>query len=132
MEENTQAQVESNDLLEKVDDLHTLVASSKAFYERCPAIRCPFFEGEVTLNADGFNHLLYKPNRQPRNVKAQALKLKLLKKAVRVIQKAGTLQEYRTTLIEHSTHTSSRNVFRINIFGSRFIKNHNIVIWSGM
>ncbi len=75
--------------------LHEEVAEVKTLYERQQAIRCPYFESEVTLNADGFNHLLYKPNRLPRNVSEQLLKLRLLKKALRIIKKAGTLQEYR-------------------------------------
>ncbi len=102
MENKLQSTVESGDRgqdpQDGTEDLHTLVASSKILYEKNQTIRCPFFEGDVTLNADGFNHLLYKTNRLPRNVKAQLLKLRLLKKALRIIQKAGTVQEYRVKI----------------------------------
>src|SRR3989339_479046 len=77
------------------DDLHKIIADSRKLYEKQKTILCPFFNAEVTLNADGFNHLLNKPNRQPRNVEEQKLKLRLLKKALKIIKKAGTLQEER-------------------------------------
>lgn len=71
------------------------IESTRKFYGSIPSIKCPYFQGSVILNSDGFNHLLYKPNRQPRNVKEQVLKLSLLKKAIAVIQKSGTVQEIR-------------------------------------
>lgn len=77
------------------DDLHACIAAAKAVYEKQSVLRCPYFNEMVTLNADGFNHLLYKPNRQPRNVKEQQLKLRLLKKGLRILQRAGTVQEER-------------------------------------
>lgn len=80
------------------DDLHKLIIDSRKLYEKEKTILCPFFNAQVTLNADGFNHLLNKPNRQPRNVEEQKLKLRLLKKALKIIKKAGTLQEERLQL----------------------------------
>lgn len=76
-------------------DLHEMLREAKMVYEKQETIHCPYFEGFVTLNADGFVHLTYKSNRKPRNVNEQKLKLRLLKKALRVIRKAGTVQEYR-------------------------------------
>jgi ribosomal protein L28 len=76
-------------------DLPELIQEAKHVYESQGALRCPFFGASVILNSDGFNHLLYKPNRMPRNVEEQKIKLRLLKKGLRIIQKAGTVQEYR-------------------------------------
>ncbi|MEK7586720.1 MAG: hypothetical protein AAB453_02520 [Patescibacteria group bacterium] len=81
-----------------MDDLHDLIVKSRELYQIKNEIPCPFFSGVVILNSDGFNHLLYKANRLPRNVSEQRLKLNLLKRALAVIQKAGTLQEYRIRL----------------------------------
>ena len=39
-----------------------------------------------------------KPNRQPRNIREQRLKLRLLKPALQILKAAGTLQEYRVRL----------------------------------
>jgi len=76
-------------------ELHETIEKAKHLYEREATIWCPYFSAPVTLNADGFNHLQYKANRQPRIVAEQLLKLRLLKKALLIIRKAGTLQEYR-------------------------------------
>ena len=40
----------------------------------------------------------YVPNRQPRNIREQRLKLKLLKPALQVLRDTGTVQEYRIRL----------------------------------
>ncbi len=77
------------------DELHKAIEEAKRLYEQQETIWCPYFGAHVTLNADGFNHLQYKGNRQPRIVAEQLLKLRLLKKALFIVPKAGTLQEYR-------------------------------------
>lgn len=68
---------------------------AKIIYSKNNEIYCPYFQQKITLNSDGFNHLQFKPNRMPRNVSAQIRKLTLLKKAIEIIPKVGTLQEYR-------------------------------------
>ena len=81
-----------SDLLPDYDDLREVIQQAKDLYGKQEFIHCPYFEGPVTLNADGFAHLTHKSNRQPRNVNEQKLKLRLLKKALRIIRKAGTVQ----------------------------------------
>src|SRR5665213_4537136 len=88
-------ELNEKEILEDRHDLHEILRQAKIAYDAHETIHCPYFEGPVTLNADGFNHLTHKSNRQPRNVNEQKLKLRLLKRALRVIRKAGTLQEYR-------------------------------------
>ena len=78
--------------------LNNLMTKSKEIYTKKPEIWCPYFSTKINLTADGFNHLLYKSNRQPRNVNEQILKLSLVKKAIEVIGKTGTLQEYRDAM----------------------------------
>lgn len=80
---------------ENVDKLNKQVCKARSFYSENKDVWCPYFSSRITLNSDGFNHLLHKPNRQPRNVNEQLLKLSLLSKAIDVIRKSGTLQEYR-------------------------------------
>jgi hypothetical protein len=82
----------------KRERLKGLIERSRAFYNAESESWCPYFKQKVTLNSDGFNHLQYKPNRQPRNIDEQILKLSLLKKAVTVIKCAGTVQEIRDTM----------------------------------
>lgn len=78
--------------------LKECLEKAKIIYSQNNEIYCPYFKQKVTLNSDGFNHLQYKPNRNPRNINAQIRKLTLLKKALEVISNIGTLQEYRIRL----------------------------------
>ncbi len=75
--------------------LRECLEKASIIYSKNSEIFCPYFQQKITLNSDGFNHLQFKPNRMPRNVGAQIRKLTLLKKAIEIIPKIGTLQEYR-------------------------------------
>ncbi|HEC30786.1 MAG TPA: hypothetical protein ENI66_02105 [Candidatus Yonathbacteria bacterium] len=68
-------------------------------FKKIDTIRCPYFEGSVTFNSDGFHHLRFLPNGRERKHKAQLLKFKLLPFAKHIIAKSGTIQEYRTQLV---------------------------------
>jgi hypothetical protein len=52
----------------------------------------------VVLNSDGFHHLQFSA-RRPRNKREQLLKFSLLPLAFKIINKSGTVQEYRKNLI---------------------------------
>lgn len=95
---------------EKFDRLKEKIEKTRVVYSKMPEIWCPYFASKVTLNSDGFNHLLYKPNRQPRNVNEQLLKLSLVEKALGVIRKSGTLQEYRDRI--ESVGVTAKDGFR--------------------
>ena len=86
------------DIERAIREYHTLVETSRVAYDASSEIYCPYFKSTVSLTSDGFNHLLHKPNRQPRNIKEQRLKLRLLKPALHILRNAGTVQEYRATL----------------------------------
>ncbi|MFH1178345.1 MAG: hypothetical protein V1711_01295 [bacterium] len=87
-----------DDIERTIRDFHKLIQTSRELYDATPEILCPYFKTNIALTSDGFNHLLHKPNRQPRNIQEQRLKLRLLKPALIVLRNAGTVQEYRTTL----------------------------------
>ena len=80
---------------EKSERLKINIEKAKEIYNKNPEIWCPYFSANVTLNSDGFNHLLNKPNRLPRNIYEKLLKISLVKKAIEIIKKSGTLQRYR-------------------------------------
>lgn len=86
------------DIERTIRDYHKLIETSRELYDATPEILCPYFKSNITLTSDGFNHLLHKPNRQPRNIQEQRLKLKLLKSGLHILNNAGTVQEYRKTL----------------------------------
>jgi hypothetical protein len=73
------------------------ITKARQVYPLQGIINCPYL-GPVTLTSEGFNHLQNKRNKEPRNISEQILKLNLLPKALEVIKKSGTLQEYRVQL----------------------------------
>lgn len=79
-------------------DLHRIRAEAEKIYQEHPTIRCPYFDAEVALTSDGFHHLQFKGNREPRNTLEQILKLSLLKKGLSIIKRSGTVQEHRVRL----------------------------------
>lgn len=78
--------------------LKQILEKAKILYEKQNEVFCPFFNQKITLNSDGFNHLQYKPNRTPRDVRVQVTKLTLLRHALSILPKCGTVQEYRESM----------------------------------
>lgn len=78
-------------------------------YKRFDELRCPYFVEKVSLTSGGFHHLQFSGQRE-RTKKAQLLKFKLLPLALAVIQKSGTIQEYRTTMqVEGRRYSRSKS-----------------------
>lgn len=82
----------------KSEYLQKVITKQREFYNNEKEIWCPYFKEKVTLNSDGFNHLLNKPNRKSRNIDEQILKLRFLKSALLIIRNSGTVQEIRKTI----------------------------------
>ena len=76
------------------DTYRTLRDRAQELFRRNPRIRCPYFNADVVLNADGLHHLRYSDRRE-RSKPEQMLKFRLVPLALEVIKKAGTVQEYR-------------------------------------
>lgn len=60
-------------------------------------IYSPYFKTKVVLNSDGFSHLQFS-GRMPRGQKEQLFKFSLLPLGLEIIEKSGTIQEYRKVL----------------------------------
>ncbi|MFA4818774.1 MAG: hypothetical protein WC621_02960 [Patescibacteria group bacterium] len=71
---------------------------AKNFFQSRNSIYNPYFETNIILNSDGLHHLQFSARRE-RNKKEQLLKFSLLPLAFKVIEKSGTVQEYRKSLI---------------------------------
>ena len=67
---------------------------ARSLFAQNPRVPCPYFGGDVVLNAEGLHHLRYSAQRE-RSKDEQILKLHLLPRALEVIRKSGTIQEYR-------------------------------------
>ena len=70
---------------------------AKQIYNSQRGVYCPYFQGQIILNSDGFHHLQFSARRE-RNKKEQLLKFSLLPLALDLIRKSGTIQEYRKSL----------------------------------
>ncbi len=98
--------------------LKEAIEKAKKIYPLQGVIWCPYFQNNVILTSDGFNHLQNKGNRMPRNIDEQILKLRLLPKALEIIKNTGTLQEYR------------KGIEKVGKIGSDgFYKTKNVEYW---
>ena len=66
----------------------------REIYNKQKTIFNPFLQTQVVLNSDGFHHLQFSDRRE-RSKEEQLLKFNLLSLALDIIEKSGTLQEYR-------------------------------------
>lgn len=78
-------------------DIRPFVQKQKKFYKNLVSIHCPILNDSVYFTASGFNHLLYKSNRRPRNVGERLMKLRCLTFAPEVIKKCTLISETRQT-----------------------------------
>jgi hypothetical protein len=76
------------------DSYRNLRDRTRELFQDHPHIRCPYFNADVILNADGLHHLRYS-DRHERSKPEQMLKFRLLPLALDVLRKSGTVQEYR-------------------------------------
>ncbi|MFC1730772.1 hypothetical protein ACFL6I_10610 [candidate division KSB1 bacterium] len=58
-------------------------------------VSCPFFSKNVTFSSDGFHHLQFNEVGSERDKNVQILKFSLINSAKIIIEKSGTIQEYR-------------------------------------
>jgi hypothetical protein len=77
-----------------MDAYHRLRDRARQLFTDHPHITCPYFDGDVLLNAEGLHHLRYSAERE-RSKSEQMLKFRLLPLALEAIKKSGTVQEYR-------------------------------------
>ena len=66
----------------------------QAIFQQTKEIACPAFGGEMVIfNAKGINHLLYKGNRSERDLSRIQTNIRLLPRAIRVLQLMPFFQE---------------------------------------
>ncbi len=68
-------------------------------YKKINRIFCPFLNRNVNFNAKGLDHIKFKEWNKARLISEQYLRLKFLKLAPLIIEKASTLQEFSKTKI---------------------------------
>lgn len=70
---------------------------AREFYGRIEGVLCPYLNTEVVFNAMGFHHLQFSSGSE-RKKQAQLYKFSLLESVVEILQKSGTVQQYRQQL----------------------------------
>ena len=80
---------------EKIKNYESIRAEAKELYDSFGKIRCPALGNEwVHFTSEGFNHLIYKTKKKPRDERVQIMKFELLRKAKYITEKSTTFQEY--------------------------------------
>jgi len=69
--------------------------AARGIYDQIDDASCPYFERKIAFNSDGFHHLRYNTSGSERPKQAQMHKFNLLPKAIEIIGKSGTVQQYR-------------------------------------
>ncbi len=97
--------------MQDISDYKKIREDACVFYQTIGSIRCPALHHQpVHFTSEGFNHLVYKGNRNERDKSVQIMKFELLSKAKEIITLTTTHQEYDERLI-----TVSRERFKKNL-----------------
>lgn len=81
---------------EKFEDLKR---RTENFYKELSPVRCPALDELVHFTSDRFHHLRFDGTRAERTKAEQLIKLRFLPKAVKIIAKTATIQEFRKELM---------------------------------
>ena len=95
------------------------LVKARTYYENIQSVNCPYFSESVTFNAKGIHHLQFSAGSERTKI-SQINKFNLLPKAVEILQKSGTLQQYRKqwgAVGQRKRRDGSRNVKEMQYFG---------------
>lgn len=70
---------------------------AETLYSTLGQIRCPYFEGSVHFNTEGFRHLLFKSWNRGRDRHDQFMRLKFLARAPEILRLSRTVQGIQET-----------------------------------
>jgi len=85
-----------------ISNYEKIKEDARNLYSRVNRAHCPAFPAEISFGAEGFNHLIYKGERNERDRSVQIMKFKLVPLAIKLIKLTTTYQEYEETLQEVS------------------------------
>jgi hypothetical protein len=97
------------------DNYAQIRTSAGEFYSGIGRVHCPAFDNDwIYFTSEGFNHLVYKTKKKPRDGRVQITRFRLLPRAKRILEIATTFQEYEETFknvrSEHHGKSTERNV----------------------
>ena len=76
-------------------NIHDFKRQQRTLYNKIRFVYSPALKDKVYFTSEGFNHLIYKHSRYPRNVKEQVLKLRCLLYVPEVIKKCKLVTKTR-------------------------------------
>lgn len=86
--------------MQDISNYKKIREDARVFYQTIGIVRCPALDHQpVHFTSEGFNHLIYKGNRNERDKSVQIMKFKLLPKAKEIIVLSTTYQEYDESLM---------------------------------
>lgn len=91
--------------MEDTSNYDRLREDAHALYESTKPVVSPALNERVVFTAEGFNHIIFRTARRERERASQAMRFKLLPKAIRLISHANTFQEYEETIKEFEVKT---------------------------
>lgn len=102
--------------LEKFRKLRDKIESE---YKKIIRIHSPALKSDVVFNSDGFHHLRYDNTRTERSKESQRSKFFFFNKAVDIIRKSTTIQEYRRSImpVGHPDRSGFRKTKLLEWFG---------------
>ena len=77
------------------EDFRDFIKRQRKYYKSIVSVNCPILQGTVFFTSEGFDHLLYKTNREPRKLNERYMKLMCLNNARDVIKKCKVISETR-------------------------------------
>ena len=86
--------------MEDLSNYEKLREDALKFYNGVDKIFSPAFDQDVYLNAEGFNHIIFKRARTEREKSSQILRFKLLPLAIKLLKISTTHQEFEETIKE--------------------------------
>lgn len=90
-------------------DHDALRTSAEKMYKNIGSVYCPYFKADVTFGAEGFEHLLFKTRRHPRDDLDRVMRLKFLHYAPEIVKITRTLQGVREGMSFERIRRSKRN-----------------------
>lgn len=76
-------------------DLKQCIEDTRRKYQSIGRVYCPMLKSNVFFTSEGFNHLIYKPNRKKRNANEQRYKLDLFGLVIPAIKNSTQLAQWR-------------------------------------
>src|SRR5947209_17170823 len=107
---------------------HRKKEAARKAYTATPAIRSPYFDGEIVLGPEGFQHLQCS-GRRARPLDEQVRRFILLPLGLQVLRTATTVQDYRRALVPVDVFRKSagpRTVAAVQWWGfvAAFVEQH--------